>query len=287
MKLGFVGLSRSVLFGLACAACGLAPSLRASVVTNVNVGDDYFSPAVVAIHAGDQVKWTWVGSIDHSSTSDSRLWDSGIKGRGFTFTNLFANAGSYPYLCTLHSFLGQTGTITVQAQMQVPPAVAISSPTNGATFWAPWSGAIQFSASASGGTVAKVEFFAGTNQLGTLANPPSGSSTFQVTNLAAGGYTLTAMATDNTGASGTSAGVAIQVVTPAPILLSQPQRLPGAFGFSFTANPGLSYVINRSANLGSWTPLSTNLASGTSISFLDNGAGGPNNFYSVRLQPNP
>ena len=36
-----------------------------------------FTPSLVTIHPGDQVKWTWATS-GHSTTSIDRIWDSGL-----------------------------------------------------------------------------------------------------------------------------------------------------------------------------------------------------------------
>ena len=55
----------------------------------------------------------------------------------------------------------------------MPPSVAITSPTNGATFAAPWTGTIHATVSDPDGTVSKVDFFAGATRLGTVTNPPA------------------------------------------------------------------------------------------------------------------
>jgi hypothetical protein len=94
-----------------------------------------------------------------------------------------------------------------------PPSVAITAPTNGASFTAPATIAISANASdTNGGTVTKVEFFEGANKLGEDATSPY---SFSWSNVAAGTYSLTARATDNEGAVTTSAPVSV-TVTPAP-----------------------------------------------------------------------
>jgi hypothetical protein len=109
-----------------------------------------------------------------------------------------------------------------------------------------------------------------------------------VTNIAAGNYTLTAKATDNQGTVTTSAGMTIHVVTPAPIILSSPQRvLPSTFQFNYTTTTNLKYVIERSGGLAGFTPLATNNASGSTASFTDNTATGALEYYRIKLQPNP
>lgn len=256
--------------------------------TDVSVEDSFFSPSAVTIKTGDSVRWNWIGSLSHTSTSSGGLWNSGLQGNGFHFTNTFHTAGTFPYVCTLHAGIGMTGSVVVQqATSNVPPVVSITQPTNGATFAAPWTGAIHASASDPDGTVAKVEFFSGTTLLGTVLNPASTLS-FTVTNLPAGPYSLKAVAVDNLGASNTSAIVSVSVVTPVPILLSSPARISAnAFQFDFAANPGLSYAVERSSDLVNWIPLKTNSAAGALVPFLDNAATGHVNFYSVRRLPNP
>jgi plastocyanin len=284
MKLNYAEQTfRAVLAGV--VGCALAcPLSGQAAVANVSVGDDFFSPSSTTINVNDQILWTWTGNISHSTTSNTGLWDSGLKGHGFTFSNTFSASGSYPYHCTLHPFM--TGTIIVQGA-NVPPSVAITSPTDAATFAAPWTGTIRAAVSDTDGTVSKVDFFAGATLLGTVANPQANTS-FTVTNLAAGHYTLTAVATDSGGAATTSAGVGVTVVTPVAIYLSSPQRVsPSAFQFSYSANPGLTYVVLRSEALASLAPISTNTATSSTVSFLDNNATGAVSFYGVHLMPNP
>jgi hypothetical protein len=123
--------------------------------------------------------------------------------------------------------------------------------------------------------------------LGTVTNPPA-SVSFTVTNLATGSYTLKAVATDSWGATNTSAGVGISVVTPRVIVLSSPSRLSApAFQFSYSANPGLSYVMLRTGVLTNLVPISTNMATSSAVNFIDNSATGAVNIYDVHLVPNP
>jgi hypothetical protein len=165
--------------------------------------------------------------------------------------------------------------------------VAITAPTNGAAFAAPWTGVIQAAVSDPDDTVSKLDFFAGATRLGTVTNPPA-SPSFTVTNLPAGNYTLTAVATASKGATNTSAGVGIAVVMPVEIVLSAPQRMSAtAFQFNYSANTGLSYVVFRSGALPGFSPISTNTASGSTVTFLDNSATGAVNFYGVHRVPNP
>ena len=124
--------------------------------------------------------------------------------------------------------------------------------------------------------------------LTSLANVPMAPYSVPVNSLAAADYTFSAVASDNSGLTATNS-VTIHVVTPIPIVLSAPQFLPPSdFRFDYTANPGLTYIVQRTSSLssGSWTTLSTNMAAGSPVLFDDPIASGNPGFYRVRLQPN-
>jgi endoglucanase Acf2 len=88
------------------------------------------------------------------------------------------------------------------------PAVSISSPANNASFIAPANISITANASDADGTVSLVEFFANGNKIGEDNSAPY---SFNWTGVAEGTYALTAKATDDTGASTTSAEVNVSV----------------------------------------------------------------------------
>lgn len=89
-----------------------------------------------------------------------------------------------------------------------PPAVSITSPSNGAVFTAPATISLAANASDPDGTISKVEFFNGATSLGVDNSAPY-TATFS--NAAAGNYKLTAVATDNSGATTTSSEIAVTV----------------------------------------------------------------------------
>jgi plastocyanin len=73
-----------------------------------------FSPANVTISAGQYVTWKNNDTVNHSSTSDSLLWDTGVLTPGQTSGAVyFGSAGTYPYHCSVHGSI-MTGTVTVQ-----------------------------------------------------------------------------------------------------------------------------------------------------------------------------
>jgi plastocyanin len=266
---------------LATCVLILSSPVLASNTANVNIGDFFFSPSAVTINVNDQVRWTWIGSIGHTTTSDTGLWDSGINGNGATFVNTFAVAGKFPYHCTVHPFM--MAAITVQAP-NAPPSIAITDPPNGSVFAAPATVSISAKASDTDGSVTNVLFSQGTTSLGNVQNSPY---LVTVQNLAAGEYTFSAVASDNGGLHTTNA-ITVHVVAHAPIALSGLQRLsPTGFQFSYSAVSGLRYVVQRSGDLTHWTALTTNIAKSSSEIFLDQSTSANPGFYRVGQLPNP
>jgi plastocyanin len=284
------------LFKMALLSTGIAifysplSGFAAVATVHVGTGGDHFVPAVTNINVNDQVIWIW-DATHHSTTSGtndvpSGLWDSGvINSTPHSFTNTFNSAGDFIYYCSIHFNVGMTGAVFVAAG-NLPPTVSITNPVSDTVFAAPANVTIQASASDSDGTVTNVQFLVGTN---IVTNNPAAPFFGVTNNLAAGSYTFSAIATDNGGATATNQ-VTISVVTPVSVLLSAPQPVPpGKFRFTYTANAGLGYVIQRSTNLLStnWVTLVTNTAGSGSINFTDLNATFNPGFYRVGRLPNP
>ena len=109
----------------------------------------------------------------------------------------------------LNTSLFDSVAVTAGGGTDAPPTVSITSPTSGATFAAGTS--ISISASAIDGDatpVAKVEFYANGQLLGTDTTSPYSISW---SNVAAGSYSLTAVATDSASHATTSGAVSITV----------------------------------------------------------------------------
>ncbi len=266
-----------------------------AATTTVTVGfnlTDTFNPNIVNINAGDTIIWNWAGSF-HTTTSGSAgtpdgFWDSGItpQNAGFSFTNTLNAPGSYPFFCRVHfgTPFFMTGLVNV-ASVILPPSVTITNPPNGATLSAPASFTLAANASGSSG-ITNVQFFQGAASLGNVTTAPY---SVPVNSLAAADYAFSAVASDTTGLTATNA-ITVHVVTPVAIVLSAPQFFPpGDFRFKYTANPGLSYIIQRASSLssGSWTTLRTNVAGTSPEPYDDQTASGNPAFYRVGRLPNP
>ena len=159
-----------------------------------------------------------------ATTAPSGLSGVSIKYNGSSTAP--SNAGSYSVVASLmndnYTATEATGTLIINA----PPTVSIASPTNGALLHAT-SVTISASAADSDGSVSKVEFFQGSVKLGEVVSSPF---SFIWNNVAGGNYSLTAVATDNSGSSTGSSPVSITVNNPPNISVtaSSPQDVPTA-----------------------------------------------------------
>jgi len=246
----------------------------------VGIYDFYFVPMNLLIFVGDTVTWHNFGTNLHSTMDRAPvpLWDSGVLDTNEEYSFTFTSAGTYAYLDKLHTVM--KGSITVMTLENHPPSVSITNPLAGATFIAPMNLLIQATASDSDGTVAQVEFFANANSLGLATNPPF---RLVASNLTAGAYALTAVATDNGNATTTSSSVSITVK---PILKNPARPASNRFQFDLTGvTIGKTNILYASTDMQSWLPINTNLPSTTVTNLADLTATNRWRFYRVMQMP--
>ncbi|HZM06074.1 MAG TPA: Ig-like domain-containing protein [Candidatus Saccharimonadales bacterium] len=138
-----------------------------------------------------------------------------------------------------------------------PPSVALTSPGNGSSFYAPATVTLTAAATSPNGVAEVTYYDQNNNNLGTATNAPYSVVQSEV---AAGNYTVTAVMQDNSGATANSASVSFTVI-PAPIATTGPlavstsgtgRILPnrGSANLKFGARylieavPGAGYVFN-------------------------------------------
>ncbi len=117
--------------------------------------------------------------------------------------------GNYILTAKAYDDLGAATTsagITVTVNDNVAPTVHISSPANNSIGISPASLSIKVNATDSDGNISKVEFYEGTNLLGSKTSSPY---TYNWNNITTGTYSITAKAYDNYNLSTTSTPITI------------------------------------------------------------------------------
>ncbi|MGD0412323.1 MAG: Ig-like domain-containing protein [Verrucomicrobiota bacterium] len=174
--------------------------------------------------------------------------------------------------------------ITVTSVPLPPPVVQLISPASNSAVCDCWPIELVAAATSPQG-VALVQFYNnGTNYLGQSTNAP-----YEVSfpNLRLGTLALTAIATDTTGLSTVSAVVNTTVTNLALLELEDALTANDLCELCFRGNPGSNYVFLAGTNLlssGTWTPLSTNMASSSLIFYTDPSPLGAKRFYRARQQ---
>jgi plastocyanin len=115
-------VSGVLLSAMACADTGSSTSPTAATdasstsitipMSAATLGNRAFNPDELNLAAGATVTWTNGDSESHTSTSDSRGWDSGAVLPGGHFSVQFPNAGTFQYHCAIHPDM--VGTIVVR-----------------------------------------------------------------------------------------------------------------------------------------------------------------------------
>lgn len=106
-------LSVAVLLVVVAPEAGaLEPRSQALAArVRVRIVDNRFRPRSITIPRGTVVRWVNRGGNNHTVTSDTGLWDSGILLTGDAFRRRFRRRGTFEYHCEIHPSM--TGTVTV------------------------------------------------------------------------------------------------------------------------------------------------------------------------------
>jgi cellulose 1,4-beta-cellobiosidase len=286
-----VVLGSAGLGALTATQASAAPACQVAYTVQSDWGSGFSLAVTITNNAAALTSWTlaysyagnqtlsqgWNGTWTQSGkniTVTNASWNgslatNGTASLGANFTNSGPNIAPTAFTLNGVACNGGGGNGT--------PAVAITSPASGASFTAPATIPITATASESGGTISKVEFFNGAILLGTATTSPY---TFNWTAVPAGTYSLTAEAFDASNVTATSSAVAITVnvattpsVVASPASLSVAQGGTGTFGVSLSTAPTANVTVMVARGSGN-TGLS--VRSGGTLTFT------PSNFATAQ-----
>jgi hypothetical protein len=276
-SLGYTGItpSAAVEFNIYSGQGGSGTRLATNGVTG-----GYTSTLPLDLAGGNQilVTLTYKGS---TLTEDLADMLTGQSYHATYATSLLSAAGSSPAYV---GFTGATGGVASRQTvtgftfaLNNPPQVTLIGPANGTVFTAPTNILLSANASDPDGSISKVEFFQGATKLGETNNAPY---QFAWNNVPAGLYSLTAKATDDSGATTVSSAASIQVTAPSV----SASYSGGQIVISWATAAG-SYTLEVTDSLTppvSWSPApETPVVNGqqTTVTIT---AGAGNKFYRLR-----
>ena len=215
-------------------------------------GPSFTAPATIALTATASDPEGQLSRVEFFNGSTRLATDTTAP---YTFSWSNVAAGVYSLTAVAFDAAGASASsaavsVTVQAAPNQPPTVSLS--TGGLSFTAPATMTLTAVASDPEGQLSRVEFFNGPTRLATDTTAPY---SFSWANVAAGVYSLTAVAFDTAGASASSPIVTVSVVAV----------VPPPTGVAFTASTDhdtnvTSYVLKiyaAGANPATATPLAT------------------------------
>jgi plastocyanin len=102
-------LSAAAVAASLATAVAVVPAQAGSTKT-VSVKNNSFSPGSVSVKKGGKVTWKWTqGGVAHNVTPASGGKGSATSSKkGFTFSKTFSKAGTFKYVCTIHSSMKVT-----------------------------------------------------------------------------------------------------------------------------------------------------------------------------------
>lgn len=168
-------------------------------------------------------------------------------------------------------------SITVQAPSNQSPTVTLTVSPSG-LLSPPANLTLKAEAADSDGTIAQVEFFSGTNSLGTDNSAPY---EILLNDQGAGLYSFTVVATDNSGARTTSEAVSVNV--SAGLRISSISRSGDTTTLNVEGTTGVPHILEGTFDLISWTGIATNTPVSGSAVFTDS-ANPPSRFYRVAVR---
>jgi hypothetical protein len=248
-------------------------------VTNPIDGTTFVAPAMVTIQASANDA---DGSVTNVQFFDGATSLGNVTSSPYDLSVSLA-AGSHTLTAVASDNVGATTTSSpVTILGNTPPSITITNPADGATFTAPATVNIQASASDTDGNITNAQFFDGATSLGNVTSSPYNL----LVGLAVGSHPLTAVASDNLGATKTSSIVTVTVKPnspPSPVTILNPMFKTGTFSFSFGAQSGYTYnaQFNPDLNPANWLSFTNFIGDGSVVQVTDTGLTNSRRYYRV------
>jgi hypothetical protein len=214
----------------------------------------YTAPATVTLAASASDSDGTISSVEFFSNGASLGVDT-TSPYGVTWSNVAA--GTYSLTARAIDNRGAaTTSAPVSINVNAPnaaPTVSLTAPVTGSVYTTPAAITLAATASDSDGTITSVEFFKNGVSLGVDTTSPY---SYYWTGVLAGSYSLTAKATDNAGATTTSAAVTVTVnAQPStPRADTVGVYINNTFNLRNSNTPGAADIITTYGNAG-WTPV--------------------------------
>lgn len=261
--------------GVQAVACQVDYTIQndwgSGFVTNLrltNLGDTLNGWTLAFTFAGNQriqlPGWSATWAQNGTGVTASNLdWNRTLTAGQFTefgFQAGYSGANAKPTSFTVNG--------TTCAGANRAPTVSLTSPASGSSFTAGTGIPLAATAADPDGTVAKVDFFAGNTLIGTDTSSP-----YNLTwpNVAAGNYVLSAVATDNLGASTQSAPVDITVtpdtgpsIVAAPAAVNVPEGRTATVALRLSRQPSANVTVTTARTSGD---ADLTVSAGTSLVF--------------------
>ena len=267
-NLGLVTASAAVTVTSTTVVSNQAPVVSLTSPTN---GTSVIAPATFTLAANASDADGSIAKVDFYNGT-TLLFSDNIAPYTYSWTNVAAGSYSIMAKATDNGGLITSSTVasvnvTSSSGNQLP-TVLITAPVNNGTYNAPAAVTIMVNASDADGTVSNVDFYNGTTLIGSDNTSPY-YITWNVTN--GGTYTVTAVATDNVGATNTSTPINVVIygtsTTPtnqAPVVsLTSP-----ANGTSVVAPA--TFTLTASASDADGSIAKVDFYNGTTLLFSDN-----------------
>ena len=87
----------------------------------VEIRNYAFNPDSITVPAGTTVTWRNFDAVQHTATSTTGKFDSGIIGPGKNYSYTFQDPGTYDYYCTIHPYMKAQVVVTPSTTLNLHP----------------------------------------------------------------------------------------------------------------------------------------------------------------------